>query len=249
MPSTGSEVILDFENAATCRHCGQMLPMRKIHLPFGKTTHVGIGHVPCECEGAKRERAARERREREIVEAKRAASRSRLLEKAGVPPRYRDAEHPWARKMADMAVKGQGFYIHGPNGTGKTTLAMAVAILLVERRVKVCALSTYDLMDAMRSRKDEDRALFERACVCDVLVLDDLGKEATNTAYACERLFAIIDKRDKAALPVIVTSNFNNDEVARRITEGAAGRAIASRLGGSCKGVELTGEDRRLSHG
>ena len=149
--------------------------------------------------------------------------------------------------MAALASEGQGFYIFGPNGTYKTTLAMAAALQLIETGRRVMAVATYDLMDAMRSRKDEDRALFERAAGCDVLILDDLGKEASNTAYACERLFAIIDKRDKAMLPTIVTSNYRLSEIAKNITEGAVGVAIASRLASSCKQVPLEGPDRRLN--
>ena len=80
-----------------------------------------------------------------------------------------------------------------------------------------------------------------------MLILDDLGKEASNTAYACERLFAIIDKRDKAMLPTIVTSNYRLSEIAKNITEGAVGVAIASRLASSCKQVPLEGPDRRLN--
>ena len=124
---------------------------------------------------------------------------------------------------------------------------MAAALQLIETGRRVMAVATYDLMDAMRSRKDEDRALFERAAGCDVLILDDLGKEASNTAYACERLFAIIDKRDKAMLPTIVTSNYRLSEIAKNITEGAVGVAIASRLASSCKQVPLEGPDRRLN--
>lgn len=191
------------------------------------------------------------RKEAEEAErrAREEAEEARQLCRAGIPPRYREATHAYAGKMANMARDGQGFYIHGPNGTGKTTLAMAAGIILVHMGVGVCVLSTYDLMDAMRSRRDEDRALFERASTCDVLILDDLGKEASNTAYACERLFAIIDKRDKAGLPTIVTTNYLLSEIAKKITEGAIGVAIASRLRGSCKQVPLDGDDWRLKNG
>ena len=138
---------------------------------------------------------------------------------------------------------------YGPSGTGKTTLAMAAGLLLIEAGRKVFAVSTYDLMDAMRSRKAEEREVFDRAASCGVLILDDLGKEASNTAYACERLFAIIDKRDKAMLPTIITSNYRLSEIAKNITKGAVGVAIASRLAASCKQVALEGEDWRLKHG
>lgn len=248
MPSMTDKITLDCENAVACEHCGAKLPMRMLKGVFGSNS-IPMGHVECTCEGAEAQR----QREAEEAEAERQRERERQHEqkmaKAGIPKRYRTAVHPYAEKMADMAANGQGFYIHGPNGTYKTTLAMAAGIKLLRGGRNVFAITTYDLMDAMRSRRDEDRTLFSRACACEVLILDDLGKEASNTPYACERLFAIIDKRDKDMKPVIVTSNYRLSEIAKNITEGDVGTAIASRLASSCKQVALEGEDRRLTNG
>ena len=49
--------------------------------------------------------------------------------------------------------------------------------------------------------------------------------------------------------PVIITSNYKLSELAKNITEGDVGVAIASRLKGSCRQVPLEGEDRRLNRG
>ena len=240
------------EKPIRCEHCGAMRPPRKVVREDGTPVEFnGIpafwGHEDCGCPGAVAEREAIAEAERHKAAKEQAEAKERAIERAGIPLRYRDAAHPYAAKMAALASEGQGFYIFGPNGTYKTTLAMAAALQLIETGRRVMAVATYDLMDAMRSRKDEDRALFERAAGCDVLILDDLGKEASNTAYACERLFAIIDKRDKAMLPTIVTSNYRLSEIAKNITEGAVGVAIASRLASSCKQVPLEGPDRRLN--
>ncbi|WP_418389786.1 ATP-binding protein [Adlercreutzia sp.] len=237
-----------------CEFCGGMRQPKALLREDGTPYEIGgvpafFGHEECNCQGATEAREAKAEEEaREKAEAK-AKALAQAVENAGIPLRYREASHPWAAKMADDAANGQGFYITGPNGTGKTTLATAAALLLIEAGYKVTFMATYDLMDAMRSRKTEDRDVFDRAASCRVLVLDDLGKEASNTPYACERLFAIIDKRDKAMLPTIITSNFRLSEIAKNITEGSVGVAIASRLAASCKQVPLEGEDRRLKRG
>lgn len=237
-----------------CEHCGAPRQPRIVLKEDGTPYEVGgvpafFGWEECSCPRAEDERRAKADAEaREAAEARRKAM-MQAVEASGIPPRYREAEHPWAAKMADDAAGGQGFYITGPNGTGKTTLAMAAGLRLLGAGRKVFAVSTYDLMDAMRSRKAEEREVFDRAASCAVLILDDLGKEASNTAYACERLFAIIDKRDKAMLPTIITSNYRLSEIAKNITEGAVGVAIASRLAASCKQVALEGEDWRLRNG
>lgn len=245
--TTDSEIVLNYEHAKTCEHCGAKLPMRTIPTRFSSTGFIPIGPVQCDCQGAQAQLAKAKEEAHKAAEEKLAAKRENAIECAGIPLRYRGATHRYAMKMASMVMEGRGFYIHGPNGTLKTTLAAAVGIILAEMGRNVMFVTTYDLMDAMRSRKVEDRDMFERAASCDVLILDDLGKEASNTAYACERLFAIIDKRDKAMKPTVVTSNFRLSEIAKNITEGAVGVAIASRLTSSCKQVELKGPDRRLS--
>lgn len=240
---------LDHEQGTPCPFCGEIRPMRKIPCSFTSDGWMNIGVSLCDCEEAKAERERIERDEAEKQQREALRKRKERLERAGVPLRYRDALHPDARYLARQVNNGESVFIYGPNGTGKTTLAMATVRFLLSYEVDAFCLSTYDLMDAMRSRKDEDRALFDRATSCGVLVLDDLGKEASNTPYACERLFAIIDKRDKEMKPVIITSNYKLSELAKNITEGDVGVAIASRLKGSCKQVPLEGEDRRLTRG
>lgn len=249
MPSTTLEPFLDWSRAVPCEHCGRQLPTRMLPVAFGDAKAVPIGVEPCGCNAAAEARIAAQQAEEREERKKQRAAIERKLEKANVPPKYREATHPYAQKMADMASVGKWFYIYGPNGTGKTTLAMAAAIRLTDLAKSVFAIPSYQLMDAMRSRKDEDRAIFERAESCDVLIVDDFGKEASNTAYASERLFAIIDSRDKAEKATIITSNYLLSEIAKKITEGAVGVAIASRLAGNCKQVPLDGEDRRLTHG
>lgn len=210
---------------------------------------MNIGLALCNCEGAVSEVEAKLYAELQAEQERQEREDERRFERAGISLRYRDAEHPWARKMAVYAKAGQSFYLHGPNGTRKTTLAMAAARYLLALGVDVFVVSTYDLMDSMRSRKAEDRSLFERATSCGVLILDDLGKEASNTPYSCERLFAIIDTRYKNMLPIIVTSNYKLSDLAHEITTGDVGVAIASRLSGECKQLPIEGEDMRLFGG
>ena len=232
-------------NTIKCEHCGADLPAKTVE--FGGR-EVQIGYEFCHCEGATKERMVNMERERlrEIEEAARELDRKCAA--AGIPKRYMRADHDKAEAVAAAVEDGQGFYIYGGQGTYKTTLAMAVARILVARGavVRVCVVP--NLMEAMRSRTAEDRAVTERLSTCGVLILDDLGKESP-TAYACERLFSIINDRYNAMLPVIVTSNYSRGDIARRLSEGDVGPSIASRLVETTRIVHLDGADRRLCRG
>lgn len=236
----------DWEKTTSCPHCGKTLPMQIVSTSFGVFER---DFELCDCPQAIADQEVAQARADEQLRREQAEQNAITIAKAGIPKRYLNARHANTQMVVDLVREGKGAYIFGGNGTGKSTLAYAAALTLIEQGINVFCVSTYDLMDAMRSRKDEDRIMFEKARTCSVLVLDDLGKEASNTEYACEKLFAIVDSRDKAMKPTIVTSNFKLSEIARNITEGAVGTAIASRLCATCKQIPMTGKDWRLPNG
>ena len=228
-----------------CEHCGKPL-VRKHVTVCGKP--YPIGYAPCGCEEAAAARLAEKEAERERERMERRAAELCALRASGIPERYLNAADGRAAGLAEAWCEGIGFYIDGNQGTGKTHLAAATARELHGMGLSVCFAVVPSLMEAMRSRKAEDREQTGRLASADVLVLDDLGKE-TPTAYACERLFDIINERYNAELPVGVTSNYTRGEVAQRLTEGDVGKSIASRLCGMTRRVHLDGEDRRLRNG
>lgn len=223
----------------TCEHCGKHL--EPIIVKFLEREYQP-GFKECKCPGA---RAKREHEERMRAQCELREKGQRMMEAAGIPPRYADAVHPKASEFGEDAAHGQSLYVFGPNGTGKTHLAMAIARWLLSAGIPVRVTEVPALMEAMRNRKAEDRGLTESLKTCRVLVLEELGKEAP-TEYACERLFDIVNFRYNQLLPVIVTSNYDLNAVAKRLTGGETGRAISSRLTEMCKLVRMNGDDRRL---
>lgn len=238
-----------------CEFCGAKLAARYIESPFrppGKhddpKPRYRIGYELCGCEGARNERMERMERE-EAERAKEQAIRlANKLRASGVPERYLGAEHDMAPAMADSVSAGKGFYLDGPQGTGKTHLAYSVARICIDRGIKTACVSSTALMEAYRNRNREDAELTRRLKACKLLVIDDLGKESP-TQYACERLFEIIDTRYNSMRPIIVTSNYSRGEIARKLTEGDVGKSIASRLSEMTQRIHIDGEDRRLNRG
>lgn len=230
----------DTTDAVTCAYCGTSLP----RLFVGHPDADSWGFRACQCKGAL---AERERRARILAESLRPTDKSeRLLQKSGIPKRYRGATHPDAEVIARGIEEGSGWFIHSrENGTGKTTLACAVAQRLIGKGISVRFEVVPSFLEAMRNRRTVDFARIDRLSTVDVLVLDDIGKEAP-TAYSVERLFDVVNARYNALLPMVITSNIERGDLIDHMGEGT-GRAVASRLVECTKPHLLNGADRRLA--
>ena len=206
---------------------------------------------------------AAEERERMRAEALEAA-----IERAGVPRRYRGARDD-AKTGEMLGWLSQrppaGAFVTGATGTGKTYLASAVAVRFIERGMVEragmwCAdrtvrfvnpINTLDqLRDMPRAGGSVARAV-EALSTCDLLVVDDLGKESP-TRWVFEKLFSIFDRRYAEMLPVVVTTQWTKAELVGRMGEhdGIASRdaeALVARLHETCRAVRLEGRNRRLS--
>lgn len=237
----------------TCPHCGAERP--PITAPItvrGREERIFAGWTPCTCEGAQAERDAWEAEQERAARGAAEAARLAKLDASGIPERYRCAAHPWAQSLAERIAGGQGFYLFGPNGTGKTTLACAAARICLDRGMSVRFAVSTSLLESLREFGKEARSLADDLAGCDLLVIDDLGKEGAGTPRAAERLFDLVNERyNRSTLlhprPTLVTSNFRRGELPRMISEGGSGLAIASRLSETTEAVEMGGPDRRLS--
>lgn len=90
-------------------------------------------------------------------------------------------------------------------------------------------------------------AAVARYAKCDVLVLDDLGKEDA-TEWSVGTVFSVLDARYEDMRPNIVTSNYAPGALADRLArrgERVTAEAIASRISQTCRPVYLGGRDRR----
>ena len=158
---------------------------------------------------------------------------------------YKKAEE-FAENFPDI---NKGLLLVGPVGTGKTHLAAAISNKLISRLYSVYFGNTTDIMSFIKSTYSKDAEMTEGEAIelmtekVDLLVIDDLGKE-NETENTLSVLYQIINKLYETEKLVVITTNFNSSDLARKL--GERGPAMVSRITGMCEPVVLSGEDWRL---
>ncbi len=117
--------------------------------------------------------------------------------------------------------------ILGQVGIGKTTLAISIANELLEQEYSVFYATAFDINNIFVDKKFNklsDESLYDDAIASDLLIIDDLGVEVSNT-IGKEYLFNVIDSRTNNNKKTIICSNLNMEEI-----ESKYDTRIASRL-------------------
>lgn len=214
-----------------CEHCGR--PKRQLALVC---MHRAVWlSQECGCDG---ERAANEAKAaKEAADEK--ARYAKALRGIGIPPRHQKAvidDVEAARFLANFdGLSGQGLYIQGVCGSGKTSLACALARSLHDAKRRVRVTTAIDMLGDIKETFDKDVSTSEvinRFVTCDLLVIDDLGKESAGD-WAVRTLFQILDARYGEMRSTIITSEYTPPDLGRRMSRqgfGDPATAILSRL-------------------
>lgn len=137
--------------------------------------------------------------------------------------------------------KKNGLIILGNVGSGKTHLAAAIANDFVDRGIKALFGTFQTHLENIKSefeRTGRNRELAKIKAVS-ILVIDDLGKEH-KSEWTQSILYDIVNYRYEHLLPTIITTNFNDTELANYCEH-----AVWSRLGEMCSGIKMSGGDYR----
>ena len=132
----------------------------------------------------------------------------------------------------------------GDTGLGKTFLSACIARTVADRGYSVVYESAGNLFSKLeRAKFAGDEAAREesrRYSECDLLIIDDLGTEMPGQ-FVTAALYSLVNDRLLAGKPMIISTNLNVEDMARRYSP-----QIASRLRGSFMRVAFLGDDIRV---
>lgn len=163
-----------------------------------------------------------------------------------MPPAVVRGVRRYVDQLGQRLEEGRGLWFEGPQGTGKTTLAMLVSKHALAAGRSVAIYSVPRILSEMRDTFDDDAEfgsteLIDRLTEVELLQLDDLGAERTSP-WVLEQLYSVINARYEAERSVLVTTNLGRDELIEQV-----GARTVSRLTEMCDVIPLYGDDHRLT--
>lgn len=135
---------------------------------------------------------------------------------------------------------------YGSTGTGKTFLSNCIAKELLDTSHSVIYLTAIELFDKLSKRdfskdgkNDSSEFAADYLTECDLLIIDDLGTEVSNT-YTSSKLFYLINERLLRKKSVVISTNFSLNEFRDAYSE-----RVFSRIASSYRFVNIFGKDIR----
>lgn len=134
----------------------------------------------------------------------------------------------------------------GNTGLGKTHLSTSIAAAVIENGFDVCYNSVQNIMADFeserfqRSYNDKSPSLLDKYFECDLLIIDDLGTEAT-TQFTVSCIYNIVNTRVVSGKPIIINTNLTHDDMRKRYSD-----RVASRLFGEFTVLHFLGKDIRF---
>ncbi|MBE5921218.1 MAG: AAA family ATPase [Lachnospiraceae bacterium] len=153
----------------------------------------------------------------------------------------------YCQKFAATFKKtGENLLLYGPVGVGKTFLTHCIAKEALENSKSVIYLSSGQLFEILSDKAfaggrkdDEQMAACESIFACDLLIIDDLGAEFSNT-FTLSSLFHCLNERMLAKKSTIISTNLSLADLRNVYSE-----RISSRITGNYTLLKINGNDIR----
>lgn len=206
----------------------------------------------CKCEAEKQAREEEERKRQEFE------SKVKELRKIGFPDsemqkwnfanddlsneQITKAMQRYADHFAELRKSGKGLLLYGPIGTGKTYAACEVANALIDKGYSVLVTNFSRILNALQGTF-EKQDYIDRLNRFQLLIVDDLGIERSNSEFAKEQIYNVIDSRYRACLPMIITTNLSIEKI--KNPDSIENSRIYDRIIERCFPIQVNGRNRR----
>lgn len=139
---------------------------------------------------------------------------------------------------------GENLLIYGNTGVGKTFLTNCIAKELLDRRFSVLYFSATTFFETLSKNTfgqhlDEDDTS-DYILNCDLLIIDDLGTEMTNS-FVLSKFFEVINYRQLIGKSMLISTNLSMEALKDTYSE-----RISSRILGNYTLIKLIGNDIRI---
>lgn len=146
--------------------------------------------------------------------------------------------------VENFREKFENLFFYGNTGVGKTFLTHCIARELIEDGCSVIYFSAYDLFEELAKKAfgkyNETPDLPDYVEECDLLIIDDLGTEMTNS-FVSSRLFLLINERLAHKKSTIISTNLEIGAFSEMYSE-----RTFSRIFSNYTIIKLIGRDIRI---
>lgn len=138
-------------------------------------------------------------------------------------------------------------FFYGTVGTGKSFLSGCIANELIQNGYYVVYFSSIDLFDKLaqytfdHTGKENISSMQKDIYSCDLLIIDDLGTELTNS-FVSTQLFNCLNERHLHHKATIISTNLSLEELRDRYSD-----RVFSRITGNYTLCKLSGPDIRMN--
>lgn len=160
--------------------------------------------------------------------------------------RFQNAVKTCKEFVQSFKTDYHNLFFYGTVGTGKSFLSGCVAKELLEQGYSVIYFSSTGLFDTLArysfdmKSKESLYNTYEDLYNCDLMIIDDLGTEVTNS-FVTSQLFSCLNERHLRRKSTIISTNLSLEELRDRYSD-----RIFSRITSHYQVCKLSGQDIRM---